>query len=121
MVERRGKDHYYYVHREIGFAFIKSFNQKYKIKIKYYIHKKSSNPKNSCDLQQRVKLRIGSLQGKLPEKDFKTLLNDELQPFLTEQLVHVSLEVYDDGIALSLPVFTRPISIQFWVQHNLLA
>ena len=80
MVERRGKDHYYYVH--------------------------------SCDLRQRVKLRIGSLQGKLPEADFKLLLRDELQPFLTEQLVHVSLEVYDDGIALSLPVFTRPISIQ---------
>ena len=118
MVERRGKDHYYYVHRDIGFALIKSFNQKTTKKLNKLLYSQEKfKPQNSCDLQQRVKLRIGSLQGKLPEKDFKTLLNDELQPFLTEQLVHVSLEVYDDGIALSLPVFTRPISIQSRVEY----
>jgi hypothetical protein len=32
----------------------------------------------SCDLDQRVKVRIGSLEGTIPEKDFEELLNDPI-------------------------------------------
>ena len=44
-------------------------------------------PIDSCDLNQRVKIRIGSLEGNIPEKDFQELLDDPIAPFRKEQLV----------------------------------
>lgn len=63
----------------------------------------------SCDLNQRVKIRIGSLEGNVPEKDFEELLNDPIAPFRREQLVLVSAEVYCNGTSVALPVNTTPI------------
>ena len=63
----------------------------------------------SCDLNQRVKIRIGSLEGNVPEKDFEELLNDPIAPFRREQLVLISAEVYCDGVSVALPVHTQPI------------
>ena len=63
----------------------------------------------SCDLNQRVKIRIGSLEGNVPEKDFEELLNDPIAPFRREQLVLISAEVYSDGVSVALPVHTQPI------------
>ena len=51
--------------------------------------------------------------GKLPEKDFNLILNDELAPFRKEQLIYVSLEIYDDGESVTLPVFSHPVSGPF--------
>ena len=51
--------------------------------------------------------------GKLPEKDFNLILNDELAPFRKEQLIYVSLEIYEDGESVTLPVFSHPVSVMF--------
>ena len=51
--------------------------------------------------------------GKLPEKDFNLILNDELAPFRKEQLIYVSLEIYEDGESVTLPVFSHPVSATF--------
>lgn len=51
--------------------------------------------------------------GKLPEKDFNLILNDELAPFRKEQLIYVSLEIYEDGESVTLPVFSHPVSAMF--------
>ena len=58
-------------------------------------------------------LQIKLYLGKLPEKDFNLILNDELAPFRKEQLIYVSLEIYEDGESVTLPVFSHPVSATF--------
>ena len=41
------------------------------------------------------------------------ILNDELAPFRKEQLIYVSLEIYEDGESVTLPVFSHPVSGPF--------
>ena len=50
-------------------------------------------------------MTIKNYQGKLPEKEFNLILNDELAPFRKEQLIYVSLEIFDDGESVTLPVY----------------
>lgn len=65
----------------------------------------------SSDLRQRLKIRIGSLEGQIPEKSIEELLDDEISPFLNERYVYISVQLFSYGASFALPVFTQPIPV----------
>lgn len=65
----------------------------------------------SCDLETNIKIKIGSLEGKLPRIDYEQMIENPILKFAGRAQsaspdLMVSVEVQGPGGRLHLPVFT---------------
>jgi len=65
----------------------------------------------SSDLRQRLNIRIGSLEGHIPGKPIEEILSNEINAFVTDRYVYISVELYASGRPYSLPAQSHPIPV----------